>query len=434
MLDLSRRDFTRLLALTGSAALFPDRVLAQASAPLRELGLTNAPLPPTPRAPDEKFWHEVRSRFLLPRDLGFMNAANLCPTALPVVEALDKNVRYYEANPSPEIRTGLMRGREETRKLLAEMLRVSPEEIVITRNTSEGNNYVSSGIDLKADDEVVVFSDNHPSNLRAWQEKGKRYGFKTVSVAHVNPHPGAEYYVNEFRKAITARTKIVTVTHVSSNSGDLFPAAEVFAMAREHGILTMLDGAQSFGVLDVDLSVIKPDFYTGSSHKWPCGPKEMGVLFVARSAHEKIWPSVVSLYGGAVGISQKLEGNGQRDDAKLATFGEALKFQNTIGRAVIDQRARSLAQHLITQLKKLDGVKLWTHTDPARSGSIVIFQPGTLDPRRLNAALTEKEKFVVTARAGQDRPGLRISPHFYNTMDEMDRLVAAVGRYLKTGV
>jgi selenocysteine lyase/cysteine desulfurase len=250
----------------------------------------------------------------------------------------------------------------------------------------------------------------------------------------VNPHPGTDYYVNEFRKAITARTKIVTVTHVSSNSGDLFPATEVFAMAREHGILTMLDGAQSFGVLDVDLSVIKPDFYTGSSHKWPCGPKEMGVLFVARGAHEKIWPSVVSLYQGAVGISQKLEGNGQRDDAKLATFGEALKFQNTIGRAVIDQRARSLAQHLITQLKKLDGVKLWTHTDPARSGSIVIFQPGTLDPRRLNAALTEKEKFVVTARAGQDRPGLRISPHFYNTMDEMDRLVAAVARYLKTGV
>lgn len=434
MLDLSRRDFTRLLALTGSAAFFPQSAIAQTAAPLRELGLTNAPLPPTPREPDEKFWQDVRARFLLPRDLGFLNAANLCPTSLPVVEALDRNVRHYENNPSPEVRIGLMRGREETRKLLAEMLRVTPEEIVITRNTSEGNNVVSSGLDLKAGDEIIVFSDNHPSNLRAWQEKGKRFGFTVVSVPHVNPHPGTEYYVAEFKKAITSRTRVVAVTHVSSNSGDLFPAAEVFAMARELGVLTLLDGAQSFGVLDVDLSAIKPDFYTGSSHKWPCGPKEMGVLFVNKAVHDRVWPSVISLYQGAVGISQKLEGNGQRDDAKLATFGDALKFQNGIGRAAIDKRARQLSQHLIARVSKLDGVKLWTHTDPSRSASIVIFQPGSLDPRRLGAALTEKERFVVTIRAGQDRPGLRVSPHFYNTMAEMDRLVDTVGRYLKSGV
>jgi len=434
MLDLSRRDFTRLLALTGSAALFPERAFAEATAPLRELGLTTAALPPTPRAPDEKFWQEVRSRFLLPRDLGFINAANLCPTSLPVVNALDKNVRLYEASPSPETRTGLMKGREETRRLIADALRVTPEEIVITRNTSEGNNFVSSGLDLKADDEIVVFADNHPSNLRAWQEKAKRFGFKVVSVPHVNPHPGTEYYVAEFKKAINARTKVVAVTHVSSNSGDVFPATEVFAMAREYGVLTLLDGAQSFGVLDVDLSVIKPDFYTGSAHKWPCGPKEMGVLFVARGAHERIWPSVISLYQGAVGISQKLEGNGQRDDAKLATFAEALKFQNNVGRAAIDKRARELGQHLIARLGKLEGVKLWTHTDPARSAAIVIFKPGTLDPRRLNAALTEKDRFVVTARAGEDRPGLRLSPHFYNTMAEMDRFVDTLSRYLRTGV
>jgi selenocysteine lyase/cysteine desulfurase len=160
----------------------------------------------------------------------------------------------------------------------------------------------------------------------------------------------------------------------------------------------------------------------------------MGVLFVARGAHDRIWPSVISLYQGAVGISQKLEGNGQRDDAKLATFAEALKFQNNVGRAAIDKRARELAQHLIARLGKLDGVKLWTHTDPARSAAIVIFKPGTLDPRRLNAALTEKNRFIVTARAGEDRPGLRLSPHFYNTMAEMDRFVDTLSRYSKTGV
>jgi selenocysteine lyase/cysteine desulfurase len=434
MLDLSRRDFARLLALTGSAALFPERLVAQATSPLRELGLSNAPLPLTPAEPDESFWREVRARFLVPPDLGFVNAANLCPTSLPVVEAMERNARIYEASPSPETRTALMKSKEEARRLLADALRVSPEEIVITRNTSEGNNLVSSGLQLGPDDEVLLFSDNHPSNLNAWREKGRRFGFKVVVVPHVNPHPGTEYYVEQFKKALTARTRVIGVTHVSSNSGDVFPVAELCALAREHGVMSLVDGAQSFGVLDVDLSVIRPDFYTGSAHKWPCGPKEMGVLFVARPVHDKIWPSVISLYAGTVGISQKLEANGQRDDASLAAFADALKFQQQIGRATIEKRARQLAQHLITELRKLDGVTMWTHTDPARSAAIVIFKPGSLEPRRLNAALTEKDRLVVTARAGEDRPGLRLSPHFYNTMSEMDRAVSAIRRYMATGV
>ena len=433
MVDLSRRDFARLLALTGSATLLPSRAFA-AGASLADLGLTGTPLPPTPAEPDEKFWQEVRSRFLMPRDLAFLNAANLCPTSLPVVEALERNTRDYEANPSPATRTRLTQGREEARRLLAEALRVSPEEIVITRNTSEGNNFVSSGLQLGSADEVLVFGDNHPSNLNAWREKGRRFGFTVAEVPQVNPHPGTEYYVDVFRKAITPRTRLLAITHVSSNSGDLLPAAELCKLAREHGIMSLVDGAQSFGVLDVDLSVMQPDFYTGSAHKWPCGPKEMGVLYVHRAMHVRIWPSVISLYAGAVGISRKLEGNGQRDDAALAAFADALKLQGSVGRANIERRGRQLAQHLITELRRMDGVKMWTHTDPSRSAAIVIFQPGSLDVRKLSTALTEKDRIIITTRGGQDRPGLRISPHFYNTMDEVDRTLAVLKRYMATGV
>jgi selenocysteine lyase/cysteine desulfurase len=434
---LSRRDFARLLTLSGSAALFPASAFAQnakSGFSLADLGLTDAPLPRTPAEPDEKFWHEVRSRFLVPPDFGFINAANLCPTSLPVVEAVERSTREYEASPTPGVRTTLTHGREEARKLLAKALRVTPEEIVITRNTSEGNNYVSSGIQLGAGDEVVVFGDNHPSNLKAWTDKARRFGFTVVSVPQVNPHPGTEYYVDVFTKAFTPHTKVMALTHVSSNSGDLFPVAELCRAARERGVLSLVDGAQSFGVLDVDLSSMRPDFYTGSFHKWPCGPKETGLLYVNKDVHDRIWPSVISLYAGAVGISQKLEGNGQRDDAKLAAVAETLKFQDSIGRAVIERRARELARALVEGLKRLDGVQLWTHPDPARYAAIVIFRPGTLDPRKLGAALAEKERLVVTTRPGMDRPGLRLSPHFYNTMDEMDRTVGAIRKYLASGV
>ena len=351
---VSRRNFARLLALGGSSALLANRAFAGDAATLEELGFTAAPMRPAPQQPDEKFWSDVRARFLVPRDVGFLNAANLCPIALPCIEAMEQNQRRYEANPSPEVRSGLMRGREDARKLLADALRVTPEEIVLVRNTTEGNNFVSSGVPLGPGDEVIVWADNHPSNLNAWNVKARRFGFTVVTVAVPPMHPGTSGYVELFAKAFTPRTKVLALSHVSSNSGDLLPAKELCALARERGALSLVDGAQTFGVLDLDLGAMQPDFFTGSMHKWPCGPKEKGLFYVNKAVHERIQPSVVGVYGGAVGISRQFEAEGQRDDASMAAVVEALKFQDTIGRAAIERRSRGLATHLMTELGNLE--------------------------------------------------------------------------------
>jgi selenocysteine lyase/cysteine desulfurase len=422
MAVLNRRDLGKLLALSGAASLWP--------APARTGAwshLDRAPLPQTPALPDEAFWRQVRARFLVPRDVAFLNAANLCPTSLPAIDALDQHARRYEQNPSPEVRSDLMKGREEARRLLAAALRVTPEEIVLTRNTTESNNVISSGLDLKPGDDVVVWADNHPSNLNAWRVKAQRFGFNVVTVPTPSSHPGIEGYVDLFTRAFTPRTKLVAITHVSSNSGDLLPAAEICAAARTRGVLSLVDGAQAFGVLDLDLSVIQPDFYTGSMHKWPCGPKEKGLLYARRDVHDRLHLSIVGLYGGQVGLSRTFEANGQRDDASIAALVEALKLQDTIGRAAIERRARQLARYLKDSLAAIPGVKLWTSPDPARSAAIVIFQPGAADPRAVGAALA-KEKIVATVRGGASNPGLRLSPHFYNTMEDLDRTVAVLRR------
>lgn len=433
-MTVSRRDFTRLLALGGSSALLARTALASETRALDAFGFSAAPLPPTPPEPDEKFWGEVRSRFLVPKDVAFLNAANLCPTPLPVIEAHERNMRRYEVNPNPGIRGELMKGREESRALLATALRVTPEEIVLTRNTTEGNNFVSSGLALDPGDEVIVWADNHPSNLGAWNTKAKRFGFTVVTVPVPPTHPGADGYVALFAQAFTARTKVLAFSHLSSNSGDLLPAKELCALARGRGALSLVDGAQTFGVLDVNLGDIQPDFYTGSMHKWPCGPKEKGLFYVNRAVQDRIHPSVIGVYGGAVGISRQFEAEGQRDDASIAAVVEALRFQGAIGRDVIEKRSRALATRLVDELGKLPGVKMYTHADPARRAAVVIFQPGALDPRRLGAALSAAHHAVVTARGGQDRTGLRLSPHFYNTMDDVDRTIAAIKGYLASGV
>jgi selenocysteine lyase/cysteine desulfurase len=424
---MDRRTFSRLLALSGTAAILPGRALAWAD-------VTRAPLPQTPASPDEKFWLDVRRRFLIPKEVAFYNAANLCPACLPAIEAHEKHLRAYEADPSPAFRSVLFKQREESRRLLAAALRVTPEEIVITRNTSESNNFVSSGLDFKPGDEVVIWADNHPTNLNAWRTKAQRFGFTVVTVPTPAAHPGPDGYVDLFTNAFTPRTKLVAITHVSSNSGDLLPAAEICAAARSRGILSLVDGAQAFGVLDLDLGTMKPDFYTGSMHKWPCGPKEKGLLYVNRAVHDRIHPSIVGLYGGQVGISRTFEANGQRDDASIAALPEALKFQDGIGRKTIEARSRQLAEALMDGLSKLPGVKLWTDRAAGRHAAIVIFQPGSLDVRRLGTALQAKDKIICTTRGGQQNPGLRISPHFFNTMAEIDRTVAAIKGYLATGV
>lgn len=417
----TRRDFTRLLALGGSATLLPGSARAQKSfaGDSRD---------------DEAFWDEVRREFVIAEGLAVFNAANLCPASRRVIETLERQSRNIDRDPSPANRASLGPAREASRKLLAGFLRVSPDELVITRNTSEANNLVSSGLNLKAGDDVLVLADNHPSNLNAWREKGARFGFTVTTIPTPGPHPGAEYYLAAIAKAISTNTRLLAMTHVTSTVGDLLPVAELCRMSRERGVLTLVDGAQTFGVLDVDLSKMRPDFYSGSAHKWPCGARETGILFVNAAIQDQLFPSVISLYGGAVGASRRLEAHGQRDEAAMVAFGEAIALQNEIGIAKIERRARALTAALIAGLKTIDGITVWTDGRPDRSAAIVSFLPGTLDVRRLSTALYEKDRIVCATRGGTDRAGLRFSPHFYNSMAEIDRTVAAVARYMRAGV
>jgi selenocysteine lyase/cysteine desulfurase len=424
-MSVTRRDFTRLFMAGGSAALFSHPAWAQTPAPA---------LPAAGPAAGETFWTAVRGQFVMPPDLAVMNAANLCPASGPALRALTRETDDVDRNPSPQNRARLSGARENTRTALAEFLRVTPEEIVITRNTSESNNLVSNGLELKAGDEVVIFADNHPSNNQAWLEKSKRFGYTVRIVEQKNPHPGAEYYIDAFTKALTPQTKVLALTHFTNTVGDLFPVKQICAAARARGVLTLVDGAQTFGLFDVNLREIDPDFYSGSAHKWPCGARECGVLFVNARVHDRVWPTSYSAYPGAVGISRRLEAFGQRDEATMIALGEALAFQTKVGRPAIEARSKALAQQLLGGLRKLDGFTSFTSYEPDRTGAVVTFAPGSLDARKLVAALYQNDKIAITTGGGQGRSGIRVSPHFYNTPSEVDRLLSALTRYARSGV
>lgn len=422
--SMNRREFARLFAAGGSAALLSHPALR---------GLRPPPLSSASLRRGAVDWADVRSQFLIPSELAVMNAANLCPSPATVMQTVSEYTEQLDSQPTPTFRGGFGAARETTRDQLAAYLRATPEEILITRNTSEGNNWVSSGLDLGPGDEVLIFSDNHPSNNQAWKAKGERFGYTVREVEQVNPHPGMDYYVEAFERALTPNTRVLAFTHFTNTAGDLLPARELCRLARERGVLSIVDGAQSFGLFDVDLSDMQPDFYTGSAHKWPCGPKELGVLYVNSAVHDRFSPSIYSAYTGRRGLSRTHEGMGQRDNPSILAFGNHIQFLRDIGQHEIETRSRELATMLIDGLDSIDGVRMWTPADPALRAAVVTFQPAELDPRQVGAAL-EADGIVCSTRGGSSRGGIRFSPHFYNTEADIERAIDAIGRYVRQGL
>ncbi len=426
--SMNRRDFARLFAAGGSAALLTHPALEGFARRPR-----SAPLARQTGAGRAVDWDEVRARFLMPPELSVMNAANLCPSPASTLEALYDDTERMDREPVPSFRDAMRGVKEPTRDRLAAFLGAAPEEILITRNTSEANNWVSTGLDFGPDDEVVIVSDNHPSNNLAWKAKGRRFGYTVREIDPRSPHPGADHYLQAFREAITPNTRVIAFTHLTNTAGDLFPARELCALARERGVLSVVDGAQSFGLFDIDLAEIEPDFYTGSAHKWPCGPKETGVLYVGARVHAGFWPTMYSASAGSRGLARTHEGLGQRDEPAIGALGAQIEFLEEITMAEVEARSRELATALVEELSALDGVHMWTSEEPSRRAAVVTFRPGDLPPGAVVAAL-EEDGIVAAARGGSDRPGVRLSPHFYNSHTDVERAVSAIRGYLRTGL
>src|SRR5437763_11119807 len=191
---------------------------------------------------EESYWQMVQRQFPLEENLIYLNAANVCPASRPVMDRHLEYLRDFHANPSFQNRDKYTAMRESLRAKTARMLRVSADEIAVTRNTSEGSNIVVKGVDLKAGDEVLITDHNHPSNNDSWKIRARRDGFVVKSLPVPIPSRSAGELLGAFEKAITPRTKVIAVTHLTSTTGILYPAREIAQLARRRGIYMHLDG------------------------------------------------------------------------------------------------------------------------------------------------------------------------------------------------
>ncbi|MDX1393924.1 MAG: aminotransferase class V-fold PLP-dependent enzyme [Gemmatimonadota bacterium] len=375
-------------------------------------------------AEDEEFWELVKRQFPLSDGLILMNAANLCPSPYQVQETVFRLTRDVDEDASFQNRAKFSDLREASRSALARLMGASPDEIAITRNTSESNNAVLNGLTLGPDDEVVIWDQNHPTNAQAWDVRAERWGFTVHRVSTPRNPTTADELITPFEAAMTDRTRVIAFSHVSNVSGVELPAAELCRRARDRGVYSHVDGAQTFGSKVVDLHALGCDSYTGSAHKWFVGPKEAGLLYVREERVPELWPSVVGVgYDGGPGNgARKFDSLGQRDDAAVAAVETAVAFHEAIGPRLIEERVRALVdgiKHAVRE--RVPEVTFHTSDAPDRSHGVVVIVLPIENHGEVYGRLYTEHRIAGAPRGG-DYPGIRFCPHLYNTMAEVERV------------
>jgi len=385
---------------------------------------TSALLASTP-AVGEEYWQMVRRQFAFLESKVPMNAANMCPSPRIVAEQVAELTRDLDADCSFQNRAKFADLLESSRRKVAQHLGVDADEIALVRNTSEANNTINNGLALKPGDEIVIWDQNHPTNNVAWDVRAARFGVRVVRVSTPMDAADAGQLAEAFTDAFTSKTRVLAVTHVSNVSGLRLPVRELCEAAHRRGIFVHVDGAQSWGALDVNLRELGCDSYSASAHKWFVGPKEVGILYVRQERIADIWPNVVAPGWGnqvqpGVKGARKFESLGQRDDAALAAIATAVDFHFVIGPARIESRVLELAAILKTGLKEA-GIDLVTPFDPAHSAGVCVLRI----PAAKSTAIYN-QLYDVHGIAGASTGGLRLCPHFYNTREHVERAIHGV--------
>jgi selenocysteine lyase/cysteine desulfurase len=419
-----RRGFLRRLAQGSIGLALAPVVVREARGESAILDPAPLPFRPAP-LPDEAYWTQVRAAFPLRDGIAPMNAANLCPAPRVVNDAVEQAMRDVEGDVSSQNRSKYGDLLDDLRVRLGAYLGADPAEVAVVRNTTEANNVIVGGIPLGAGDEVVIWDQNHQTNNVAWEVRAQRYGFTVKRVTVPAAPSGPDEILAAFESALTPATRVLSFSDVSNMSGIRPPTAALCRLGRERGIHVHVDGAQSFGLFDLDLHALGCDSYSSSAHKWFMGPKEGGILYVRAERVPDIWPGIVGVGWGSGGTppdgAEKYQTLGQRNDATIAGMSAALDFHLMIGKPQIQARVFELAARLKDRIAQIPGAQAVTPRDPEVSGGVVIFRFDGVSNGALNTALYNEHRV-----AGASTGGMRLCPHVYNTFEDVDRAAAGL--------
>lgn len=375
---------------------------------------------------DEGYWDKIRKQFLLPDGFAYLNTGTLGPTPSVVVSALEKYWRLMAVNPN-ENSLVLQNRQEQIRIKAAAFVGVTPDEIAITRNTTEGTTILTHGLDMKPNDEVLITQYEHNSLRETRHRHAKRFGYLVKEVQFPMPCT-SEQIISAFEAAITPRTRVMHFANPLGGFGCFTPVKELAELAHSKNILCFVDGAHAPGMIHLNLSEWGIDGFACNSHKWLCGAAGAGLLYVRKDVQDRIWPDISIAHQDPVG-ARKYDQSSRRPWPCVAALEDILDFHSAIGPARIEDRTRQLGSYLRRNAAEIPKVKIYTPTDPKMScGSTTLGIEG-MPGSQLREYLRQRYDAYVPAGAAH----LRISTHFFNTFEQCDRVLKAL-KELSTGV
>jgi isopenicillin-N epimerase len=391
--------------------------------------LTAAALTPTVfKYAHAKDWSSLRDEFLLPEHEAYFNAATLgaqprivLATVLAHMQHVERDLAHWDYKKDHEQFYAGYYPELSVREKIAAFINADVAEIALTENATAGMNIVANGMDLQAGDEVVMLDKGHIGSRSGWELKAKRFGVQIRDVALPDRPARAEQLFDLYERATNARTRVWVIEHLTSAAAVRFPVNELCARARERGIFTIVDGAQSCGHLPTDMQVMQCDAFYTSASKWLMAPRGVSFMYVHKDALPRIWTTLASEHwndqeNGAFRLMQR----GSCNASLVRGMEAAFDFYNRIGVETVQRRIMQLAERFRLGLEECSKARI---ISPAQSGTTT-FEVVGYDGMKLQDMLWERSRVRVRRQSN----AVRLCCHIWNSETEVDRAVEAVRR------
>jgi selenocysteine lyase/cysteine desulfurase len=428
----NRRNFIQQLGLMTSAFSASSLFNQVHAAEFRDLNIAKNHLSAKQIASDEDYWSVIQQGYTASPTIINLNNGGVSPSPRIVQEAVDRFNKMTNEGPSYFMWRILDQGREPLRYKLAQLAGADPEEVAINRNATEALNTVIFGLPLKAGDEVIGTKQDYPNMINAWKQRSLREGIVYQQISFQFPIENDAEIVSAFEAAITPKTKIIHITHVINWVGQIMPVKKICAMAKKHGIETIVDGAHSFGLLDLNIPDLGCDYFGTSLHKFLSAPIGSGMLWIKKEKIEKIWPLLCNDKPNGTDI-RKFETLGTRSFPIEQGIGEAINFQTAIGNKRKEERIRYLKNYWATRVQNIPKVKIHTSLKDDYACAICGVSIDGMTPGQLDSALFTNYKIHTVGIVWENISCVRITPHVYTRLQDLDKLVYAIESIAKKG-
>jgi isopenicillin-N epimerase len=403
--------------------------LASLAVPLLTRAQSKSAAPALPHADDAAYWSKIRDQFLLAKDKVFFNNGTI--GAMPrvvferTVEHLRKmatDVADWDYKPGEEWIAGYG-PMTSIRTKTAALLHADASEIALTENVTAAMSYLAAGISIEPGSEILISDQEHPGGQSPWLNAAKRHGATVQMIRIPKPPAGPDEVMQVFLNALNARTRVVAISHMITGAGTILPVKEMCAEARSRGIFTILDGAQCFGHIALDLHEIGCDAYTGCFHKWMLAPAGTGFLYLRKDRAAGVWSTIASSHwNDHADDGYRLTQRGTGSLSLLEGCEAALDFHNSIGPERVYARIRQLGEHLREGLRQIPGVRIYTASAPNMAAGITVYSVPGVTGQQLQDEMWKRGRLRPRANG----PGVRHCTHIFNSPQEIDKALGVV--------